>query len=162
MDIVNTMTEHILDDKEIQKMSAAYMSDRSTYIRGLTEIEPKRILIDDPFLERYKVLLGFVDKWTPLANFQEPKDKHLQNIKMMNTILALNNGQIDIAYETLISAWRDIQVTRGDEGFFQMSLSTEIHEIHEEKKTNVERNASLWGRLIGGKKQQTPAETPTQ
>ncbi len=148
------MGSQILDDKEIQKMSAAYMSDRTTYIRGLTEIEPKRILIDDPFLERYKVLLGFVDKWTPLANFKEPKDKHLQNIKMMNAQLALNNGQIDVAYETLISAWRDIQVTRGDDGFFQKSLSTEIHEIHEEKKTSAERKVGFLNRILGGKKEE--------
>jgi len=146
------MGSQILDEKEIQKISAGYMSDRTTYIRGLTEIEPKRILIDDPFLERYKVILGFVDKWTPLANFKEPRDKHLQNIKMMNVILAMNNGQTDIAYETLISAWRDIQVTRGDDGFFQKSLSTEIHEIHEEKKTNMERKVGFLSKLLGGKK----------
>ena len=148
------MASQILDDKEIQKMSAAYMSDRTTYIRGLTEIEPKRILIDDDFMTRYKIQLGTVDKWLALANFQEPREKILQNVKFNNIILALNNGQLDVAYETLISGWHDIAITRGDDGFFQKSLSTEIHEIHEEKKTNMERKVGLLSRILGGKKEE--------
>jgi hypothetical protein len=150
------MGSQILDEKEIQNIKTAYMSDRTTYIRGLTEIEPKRILITDEFLEDYKVLLGFPDKWTCLANFVEPKEKHLHKVKMLNASLALNNGQVDVANETLISAWDDVQVSRGDKGFFQNALNTERHEIQEERKTDVERKVGFFNSLF--KKKEAPPQ----
>ena len=145
------MVSQILDEREIQNIKSAYMSDRTTYIRGLTEIEPKRILISDEFMETYKNQLGFVDKWTPLANFREPKEKHLHKLKMINAQLALDNGLIDVANETLISAWDDVQVSRGDNGFFQNSLNTERHEIQEERKTDVERKVGFFNNLFAKK-----------
>lgn len=155
------MAQQLLDEKEIQTLKHAYMSDRTTYIRGLTEIEPKRILITDDFLENYKVQLGFPDKWTCLANFVEPKEKHLHKIKLMNAVLALNNGQVDVANETLISAWDDIQVSRGDKGFFQNALNTERHEIQEERKSDVERKVGFFNKLFS-KKEPTSQEGVTQ
>lgn len=156
------MSSQILDEKEIQNMKTAYMSDRTTYLRGMTEIEPKRILITDDFLERYKNQLGFADKWTPLANFQEPKEKHLHKLKMINAQLAMDNDLVDIANETLISAWDDIQVSRGDKGFFQDSLSKEIHEIHEEHTTGMERKVGFWNKLFSKKEQPPQQGAPTQ
>lgn len=152
------MPSQILDEKEIQNLKTAYMSDRTTYIRGLTEIEPKRILITDDFMDAYKTQLGFMDKWTPLANFQEPKEKHLHKIKMMNAMLALNNGQVDVANETLISAWDDIQVSRGDKGFFQNALNTERHEIQEEHRTGTERKVGFFNKLFSKKETPPPGE----
>jgi hypothetical protein len=151
------MASQVLDEKEIQQMKTAYMSDRTTFVRGMTEIEPKRILITDDFMERYTNQLGFVDKWTPLANFQEPKEKHLHKLKMINAQLALDNGLTDVANETLISAWDDIQVSRGDKGFFQNSLSKEIHEIHEEHTTGAERKVGFFNKLFS-KKEAPPAQ----
>ena len=150
------MGSQILDEKEIQNLKTAYMSDRTTYLRGMTEIEPKRILITDEFMERYTNQLGFVDKWLALANFQEPKEKHLHKLKMINAQLALDNGLTDVANETLISAWDDIGVSRGDKGFFQNSLNKEIHEIHEEQTTGMERKVGFWNRLFSKK------EAPSQ
>ena len=148
------MPSQILDEKEIQSLKNAYMSDRTTYIRGLTEIEPKRLLITDEFMEQYRTQIGFMDKWTPLANFQEPKEKHLHKIKMSNAILALNNGQTDVANETLISAWDDIQMSRGDRGFFQNALNTERHEIQEEHRSDAERKVGFFNKLFS--KKETP------
>jgi len=145
------MPSQILDEKEIQHLKTAYMSDRTTYIRSLTEVEPKPILITDEFMQTYRNQLGFVDKWTPLANFQEPKEKHLHKLKMINAQLALDNGLVDLANETLISAWDDIQVSRGDKGFFQNALNTERHEIQEERKSDVERKVGFWNRLFAKK-----------
>ena len=142
------MASTVLDEKEIQNLKSAYMSDRTTYVRGMTEIEPKRILISDDFMQRYTNQLGFVDKWLALANFQEPKEKHLHKLKMINAQLALDNGLVDVANETLISAWDDIGVSRGDKGFFQNSLSKEIHEIHEEKTTGPERKVGFFNNLF--------------
>jgi hypothetical protein len=151
------MGSQILDEKEIQNMKTAYMSDRTTYLRGLTEIEPKRILITDEFMERYKNQLGFVDKWTPLANFKEPKEHHLHKLKMINAQLALDNELFDVANETLISAWDDIQVSRGADGFFQKSLNTEYHDIKEEHKSSeAERKVGFFNRLFGKKEEQKP------
>ena len=147
------MGSQILDEKEIQQIKSAYMSDRTTYIRGLTEIEPKRILITDAFMERNTNQLGFVDKWTPLANYTEPKEKHLHKLKMINAQLAMDNGMLDIAEETLISAWDDVQVSRGDKGFFQKELNMERHDIHEERQaTDMERKVGFFGKLLGGGK----------
>jgi len=162
MDTVNIMGSQILDEKEIQNLKTAYMSDRTTYIRGLTEIEPKRILITDEFMERYTNQLGFVDKWTPLANFQEPKEKHLHKLKMINAQLALDNGLTDVANETLISAWDDIQVSRGDKGFFQNALNTERHEIQEERKTDTERRVGFFNKLFSKKEPQQQQGGPQQ
>lgn len=148
------MSQQILDENEIQHIKNAYMSDRTTYIRSLTEIEPKHILITDDFLESYKTQLGFVDKWTALANFVEPKEKHLHKLKMLTAMLALDNGQIDIANESLISAWDDIQVSRGDKGFFQNALNTERHEIHEERKTDAERKVGFFNKMFSKKEPQ--------
>ncbi len=156
------MVSQILDEREIQSLKTAYMSDRTTYVRGMTEIEPKRILITDEFLEKYKNQIGFADKWTPLANFQEPKEKHLHKLKMINAQLALDNGLDDVANETLISAWDDIQVSRGDKGFFQDSLSKEIHEIHEEHITGAERKVGFFNRLFGKKEQPPQQGAPPQ
>lgn len=156
------MSQQILDEKEIQQMKTAYMSDRTTFVRGMTEIEPKRILITDTFMEKYKNQLGFADKWTPLANFREPKEKHLHKLKMMNAQLALDNGMEDLANETLISAWDDIQVSRGHEGFFQNSLSKEIHEIHEEHTTAPERKIGFFNKLFSKKEPQQGQEARPQ
>ena len=142
------MPSQILDEKEIQQFKNAYMSDRTTYVRSMTEIEPKQFIITDEFLQRNANQLGFADKWTPLANFVEPKEKHLHKLKMSNAMLALNNGQVTVAEETLISAWDDIQVSRGDHGFFQDSLNKEIHEIHEDKTTDMEKKVGILGSLF--------------
>jgi hypothetical protein len=160
--VVINMGSQILDEKEIQNLKTAYMSDRTTYIRGLTEIEPKRILITDSFMEKYTNQLGFVDKWTPLANFQEPKEAHLHKLKMINAQLALDNDLFDIANETLISAWDDIQVSRGNKGFFQNALNTERHEIQEERRsTDSERKVGFFNRLFGKKEEpQQPQGAP--
>ena len=148
------MGSQILDEKEIHTLKNAYMSDRTTYIRGLTEIEPKPILITDEFLFRNRNALGFVDKWTPLANYQEPKEKHLHKLKMINAQLALDNELYDIADETLISAWDDVQVSRGDKGFFQKELNMERHDIHEERQeTEQQRKLGFWNSLFGKKQQ---------
>ena len=157
------MASQILDEKEIQNLKTAYMSDRTTYIRGLTEIEPKRILITDDFMEKYRTQLGFADKWTPLANFKEPKEKHLHKLKMINAQLALDNGLEDVANETLISAWDDVQVSRGDNGFFQKALNTEYHDIKEEHQTtNAERKIGFWNKLFAKKEQPPQQGAPQQ
>ena len=157
------MTQTILDEKEIQNLKTAYMSDRTTYIRGLTEIEPKRILITDDFMEKYRIQLGFPDKWTPLANFQEPKEEHLHRLKVINAQIALDAGLDDIANETLISAWDDVQVSRGHKGFFQKNLNTEYHDIKEEHLTsNAERKVGFWNSLFKKKEPQQPQQEVPQ
>lgn len=152
------MPSQILNEEEIRDMRHAYMSDRTSYIRGLTEVEPKKNLITDDFLRKYRVLIGFVDKWTPLANFQEPKEKQLHKLKMITATLAMDNGCYETADETLISAWDDVQVSRGDKGFFQDALNTERHEIMQENINESEKKVGFFNKLFSRKPQEQQSQ----
>jgi len=145
------MSSQILSEEEIRDMKHAYISDRTSYLRGLTEVEPKKNLITDDFLRKNRVMVGFLDKWMPLANFRDHREKQLHKLKMINAQLAIDNGCYDTADETLISAWDDINMSRGWEGFFQNALNTERHEIQEEHKSDTEKKVGFFNKLFGRK-----------
>lgn len=149
----NIMPETILNEDEIRQLRSQYMSDNTAYMKWITEIEPKKDMMDSDFIKRNKLLLMFADKFAPLANFTDPQMMALHKLKMLNMELAMEAGLTDIAEETVISAIDDIQLSRGDHGFFQNALNTQRHEI-KEQKTEGEKRTSFFNKLFSGKKQQ--------
>lgn len=151
------MPDQILNEDEIRQLRTQYMSDNTTYMKWVTEIEPKKDMMDSDFIRRNKLLLMFADKFAPLANFNDPQMMALHKLKMMNMELAMEAGLTDIAEETVISAIDDIQLSRGDHGFFQKALITQRHEI-KEQRTEGEKKVGFFNKLFGGKKQEDQDE----
>ena len=127
------------------------MSDNTAYMKWVTEIEPKKDMIDSDFIKRNRLLLMFADKFAPLANFNDPQMMALHKLKMLNMELAMEAGLTDIAEETVISAIDDIQLSRGDHGFFQKAIITQRHEI-KEQRTEGEKKVGFFNKLFGGQK----------
>lgn len=140
----------LLDEKEIQQLRAAYMSDNTSYMRWSTEIEPKQNVISGDFLNRNKILVMFADKFAPLANFTEPKQYILHKLKIMNASLALDAELDDICEETALSAIDDIQMSRGDKGFYQKALITQRQEFQEDR-SDTQRRVGFWNKLFSKK-----------
>lgn len=153
------MPDQILNEDEIRQLRTQYMSDNTTYMKWVTEIEPKKDMMDSDFIRRNKLLLMFADKFAPLANFNDPQMMALHKLKMMNMELAMEAGLTNIAEETVISAIDDIQLSRGDHGFFQKALITQRHEI-KEQRTEGEKKVGFFNKLFGGKKQEDREEGP--
>jgi hypothetical protein len=130
-------------------------------MKWVTEIEPKKDMMDSQFIQRNKLMLMFADKFAPLANFNDPQMIALHKLKMMNMELALEAGLVDIAEETVISAIDDIQCSRGDHGFFQKALNTQRHEILEQK-TEGQKRVGFFNKLLGGKKPEDNQEQMQQ
>jgi len=145
------MPSQVLDEDEIRQMRSQYMSDNTTYMKWVTEIEPKKDMMDSAFIQRNKLMLMFADKFAPLANFTDPQMMSLHKLKMLNMELALEAGLTDIAEETVISAIDDIQLSRGDHGFFQNALNTQRH-IIKEQHTEGEKKVGFFNKLMGGNK----------
>lgn len=151
------MGSHIMDEDEIRQLRSQYMSDNTTYMKWVTEIEPKRDMMDSAFIQRNKLMLMFADKFAPLANFTDPQMMSLHKLKMLNMELALEAGLVEIAEETVISAIDDIQLSRGDHGFFQKALITQRHELTEQR-TEGEKKVGFFNKLFGGRKPQDEQE----
>jgi hypothetical protein len=145
------MPAQILEEDEIRQLRSQYMSDNTTYMKWVTEIEPKKDMMDSAFIQRNKLLLMFADKFAPLANFNDPQMMALHKLKMLNMELALEAGLTDIAEETVISAIDDIQLSRGDHGFFQKALITQRHELTEQR-TEGEKKVGFFNKLLGRNK----------
>jgi len=140
-----------LDEREIQQLRAAYMSDNTSYMRWSTEIEPKQDVIDNEFLSKHKNMVLFLDKFAPLANFTDPKQGILHKLKLMNAVLAKNAGLEETADETALSAIDDIQISRGDKGFYQKALITQRQELQQEQLSDNQKRTGFWNRLFSKK-----------
>lgn len=147
------MPDYVVGEEELRQIRSQYMSDNTTYMKWVTEIEPKKDMMDSDFIRRNKLLLMFADKFAPLANFNDPQMMALHKLKMLNMELALEAGLKEIAEETVISAIDDIQLSRGDHGFFQKALITQRHEI-KEQRTEGEKKIGFFNKLFGGKQKE--------
>ena len=154
------MAEHIVNEEELRELKSSYMSDNTAYMKWSTEIEPKRDIIDSDFMRRNNLMLMFADKFAPLANFTDPQMMALHKLKMMNAMFALEAGLDDIAEETVISAIDDIQLSRGDHGFFQKAIITQRHELQEHQTTQIEKKAGFFNKWFGGKKNEEQEQGP--
>jgi len=152
------MPMQLLDEKEIQTMKAAYISDNTAYMRWSTEIEPKKDVIDSDFMRRNSNYIIMADKFAPLANFNDPRLIQLHKLKMINLTLEMNAGLKDSAELTVISAIDDIQVSRGDKGFYQRALITQRHEMQNEDRTTVERKVGFFNKLFSKKDNSPPQQ----
>jgi len=145
------MPEHLLNEDEIRELKATYMSDNTAYMKWSTEIEPKKNMTDADFFNRNRILLLFADKFAPLANFTEPRMMALHKLKMLNHELAEAAGMTDVCEKTAISAIDDIQISRGNQGFFQRAIITQRHELQEQRTTETQKKIGLFNRFFGGK-----------
>lgn len=150
------MPSTVLDEQEIRHLKGQYMTERTSYVRGLIEIEYKKNLVTEEFMSENSNQLGFVDKWLPLGNFTDPQQDQLYHLYAMNAKLAMNNGLDKTAAETMIDAWRMIGITRAKGGFFQKELNMERHDIHEEHKTQGEKRLGFLANLFN--RRQEPAQ----
>jgi hypothetical protein len=146
------MVSQILNEDEIHEIRAQHMSDNTVYMKWITEIEPKRDMMDSDFIQRNKIALMFPDKFAPLANFTEPRMLALHKLKMLKLELAENAGLINVCEKTAISAIDDIQLSRGNQGFFQRALITQRHEL-QEHHSDTEKKVGFFNKLFHGNKQ---------
>ena len=153
------MPQGIYSEDEIREIRSQHMSDNTAFVKGMIEIEPKKDMIDADFFKRNKTLLLFPDKFAPLANFTEPRMMALHKLKMLKMELAENAGLYDVCEKTAISAIDDIQVSRGNQGFFQKALITQRHEL-KEQRTEGEKKVGFFNKLLGGRK--SPEEQEQQ
>jgi len=144
------MPQTVLDEREIQQLRASFMSDNTSYMRWSTEIEPKQDVIDGDFLKRNKIVVLFLDKFAPLANFTDRRQYMLHKRKLLNVILAQNAGLEETCEETALSAIDDIQISRGDKGFYQKALITQRQEFQQEQ-TETQKRTGFWNRLFSKK-----------
>jgi len=151
------MPMQLLDEKEIQTMKAAYMSDNTAYMRWSTEIEPKQNVIDADFMRRNSNYILMADKFAPLANFNDPRLIQLHKLKMNNLTLEMQLGLTHSAELTAISSIDDIQVSRGDKGFYQRALITQRHEMQNEERTTTEKKVGFFNKLFS-KKESPPQQ----
>jgi hypothetical protein len=147
------MPSTVLNEQEIQQMKSSIMSDNTAFMRWSTEIEYKKDVVESDFLKRNQNLILFIDKFTPMANFRDKRIVALHKLKFQDSILERNAGLNPSAEETAISAIDDIQLSRGENGFFQEALITQRHELQEERKTDSERRVSFFNRVFSKKPQ---------
>lgn len=147
------MPAHLLDEDEIREMKSTYMSDNTAYMKWSTEIEPKKNMTDSDFFNRNRILLLFADKFAPLANFTEPRMLALHKLKMLNHELAEAAGLESVCEKTAISAIDDIQISRGNQGFFQRAIITQRHELQEQRTTEAQKKVGFFNKLFGSKPQ---------
>jgi len=152
------MVQRILDEREIQGLKEAYMSDNSTFMKWSTEIEEKKGIIDEDFMRRNSLLIIGFDKFAPLANFNDPILTRLHKLKMMIISLELEAGLQDAAEQTAMSILDDIQISRGDKGFYQKALITQRHEMQNEDRTAVEKKVSFVNKLFSKKESSQPPQ----
>ena len=145
------MSGQILDEHELQQLKASYMSDNTAYMKWSTELEPKKDVMDGEFMNRNRNLILFADKFAPLANFTEPRLMQLHKLKQLNMILAQSAGLDSTAEETVISAIDDIQVSRGDHGFYQRALITQRHELQQEEHSDTQKKVGFFNKLFSKK-----------
>jgi hypothetical protein len=148
------MVQHIFEDEEIQHMEKSQMSDRTAYMRWITEIEPKNNVIDADFLDRNKISIIGLNKFAPLANFKDPRLMRLHKLKMIIIDLEIEAGLIHAAEGTALSAIDDVQISRGDNGFFQRALITQRQEVESEERTDAQKKVGFFNKLMGGGKKQ--------
>jgi len=147
----------ILDEKEIMQLRSAFMSDNTAFMKWSTEIEEKKSVIDSEFMHRNRMTIIGLDKFAPLANFTEPRLIQLHKLKMLIIGLEVEAGLDYSAEQTALSAIDDIQVSRGDHGFYQRALITQRQEqdIRADTHSDAERKVGFFNKLFA-KKEQPP------
>jgi hypothetical protein len=149
------MPQHIFSDDEMEQQNRAQISDRTAYMRWSTEVEPKKNVIDSDFLERNRISIIGLDKFAPLANFKDPRLMRLHKLKMIIIDLEIEAGLIHAAEGTALSAIDDVQISRGDNGFYQRALITQRQEVESEERTDVQKKVGFFNKMFGGKKQES-------
>ena len=145
------MPMQIVDDKDLQQLRANNISDNTAYMRWSTEIEPKKNIINDDFLFRNRISIIGLDKFAPLANFTDPRMIRLHKLKMMNIELEMEAGLVDSAEQTALSAIDDIQVSRGEKGFYQRALITQRQEFESSEVTEAQKKVGFFNKLFSKK-----------
>ena len=156
------MPMQIVDDKDLQQIRAAHISDNTAYMRWSTEIEPKKNIINDDFLYRNRISIIGLDKFAPLANFNDPRMLRLHKLKMMIIDLEMEAGLINSAEQTALSAIDDIQVSRGEKGFYQRALITQRQEFDTQEHTETQKRVGFFNKLFSKKETPPPQGGQTQ
>ena len=156
------MPAQILDEEEIRDFRSSVMSDNTAYMKWSTEIEPKKNMTGPDFFDRNRILLLFADKFAPLANFTEPRMLALHKLKMLNHELAEAAGLESVCEKTAISAIDDIQISRGNQGFYQRALITQRHELQEQRTTEAQKKVGFFNKLFGAKPPEQQQGAPSQ
>ena len=148
------MPMQLVDEKELEQRKAAMISDNTAYMKWSTEIEPKKNIITDDFLYRNRISIIGLDKFAPLANFTDPKMIRLHKLKMIIIDLEMAAGLTDGAEQTALSAIDDIQVSRGDKGFYQRALITQRQEFETSENTETQKRVGFFNKLFSKKEPQ--------
>lgn len=145
---------------EEQALKTGYVSDNTLFMRWSTEMETKKNVSDDAFMERNKLQILALDKFPALAFYEDPRMIRLRKLKIMNAILAENAGLTQTAEETVLSTIDDVQASRGWKGNYSKVLITQRHEVDtKEMQQPMQRKANWFNRFVGGR---SPAEEQAQ
>ena len=148
------MPIQLVDDKELSQIRASNISDNTAYMKWSTEIEPKKNIINDDFLYRNRISIMGLDKFAPLANFNDPRLMRLHKLKMMIIDLEMEAGLTESAEQTALSAIDDIQVSRGEKGFYQRALITQRQEFESSEITEAQKKVGFFNKLFSKKEPQ--------
>ena len=145
------MPIQLVDDKELSQIRASNISDNTAYMKWSTEIEPKKNIINDDFLYRNRISIMGLDKFAPLANFTDLRLMRLHKLKMMIIDLEMEAGLVESAEQTALSAIDDIQVSRGEKGFYQRALITQRQEFESSEVTEAQKKVGFFNKLFSKK-----------
>jgi len=149
------MPMQIVDERELEQKKASMISDNTAYMKWSTEIEPKQNIISNDFLYRNRISIIGLDKFAPLANFNDPKMLRLHKLKMMIIDLETEAGLSESAERTVLSAIDDIQISRGDKGFYQRALITQRQEFESTENTETQKRVGFFNKLFSKKDMQS-------
>lgn len=148
------MAMQLVDEKELEQRKGQMISDNTAYMKWSTEIEPKKNIITDDFLHRNRISIIGLDKFAPLANFTDAKMIRLHKLKMIIIDLQMSAGLTEGAEQTALSAIDDIQVSRGDRGFYQKALITQRQEFETSDNTETQKRVGFFNKLFSKKEPQ--------
>jgi len=146
------MPQTLYTQDDIANVFRKGLSDNTFFMRWATELEQKEGITTKDFFERNRLLVLAADKFTPQANYQDPRMMVLHKLKIQAITLSINAGLIPSAEETALSIIDDVQITRGDKGFWTTELNKQRHELVEKRQELGAKRIGIWNRLFSGKK----------
>jgi hypothetical protein len=148
------MVARIVDDKELEQIRAVNISDNTSYMKWSTELQADKNISDDDFLQRNRISIIALNKFAPLANFTDAKMMRLHKLKMIIIDLEQSAGLTESAEQTALSAIDDIQISRGDRGFYQKALITQRQEFETSENTETQKRVGFFNKLFSKKEPQ--------
>jgi hypothetical protein len=148
------MGTRIVDDRELEEIRSAKLSDNSSYMKWSTELQVDKNITNDDFLYRNRIPILGLNKFAALANFTDFKMIRLHKLKMIIIDLQMSAGLTEGAEQTALSAIDDIQCSRGDRGFYQKALITQRQEFETSENTETQKRVGFFNKLFSKKEPQ--------